>query len=80
MRAVEGRYLLLLLCYKTPGRPPWRGLQAAGLDSFRPLSSSARGIESSPKFYLLEMHHPSGVLPIGHIRNYSIGDVLARCK
>jgi leucyl-tRNA synthetase len=39
-------------------------------------SDSAR-----PKYYVLEMlPYPSGSLHIGHIRNYSIGDALARYK
>jgi len=42
---------------------------------------SVREEPGKPKFYLLEMYpYPSGRIHMGHVRNYSIGDVIARFK
>ncbi|MFQ5565798.1 MAG: leucine--tRNA ligase, partial [Paracoccaceae bacterium] len=42
---------------------------------------AARRDESRPKYYVLEMFpYPSGRIHMGHVRNYAMGDVVARFK
>ncbi len=54
----------------------WHDRWAQDPTLYQPEANSSR-----PKFYVLEMlPYPSGTLHIGHIRNYAIGDALARYK
>ena len=54
----------------------WRARWAADASFLTPAAEDAR-----PKAYVLEMFpYPSGAIHMGHVRNYAMGDVVARHK
>jgi leucyl-tRNA synthetase len=58
--------------------PKWRAAWEA-VDAFRTLEPAEAG--DRPKYYVLEMFpYPSGRIHMGHVRNYAMGDVVARFK
>jgi leucyl-tRNA synthetase len=56
--------------------PKWRAAWDAA-DAF----AAANADDGRPRYYVLEMFpYPSGRIHMGHVRNYALGDVIARYK